>query len=257
MHQVFACLPCLEKHHGVRLVLSSFWAEPSWFACKHCRTNIMCFDTLCAIQARQSSGQSTRSNALNLECRGPMFCQQRDLQSPGVPQLNIQKASVKDTRSVPACSVQSYSGPSWSGEQMQVLVWTFRMVCHDCWILRFADDILVFAKTAVERTWGLVRDLVRARAYRAPPAVRRAAMFRWPRRWWSILPVAVQQAVAGTALGCAWPAASPTCAADATPLERVLDCPSADALAEVAGRVRTEWDFPWNRKGPRKEPHVC
>ena len=97
---------------------------------------------------------------------------------------------------------------------------------------------------------GLVREFVRARECRAPPAVRRAAMPT--RRWWSILSVAVQQAVAGTALGCAWPATSPTCASDAPPLERVLDCARGDAGSrlplradgQVAGRVRTRVGFP-------------
>ena len=49
----------------------------------------------------------------------------------------------------------------------------------------------------------LLRDLVRLRSQRAPPALRRAAMSAWARRWSGMLAVAVQQAVAGTALG-AW-----------------------------------------------------
>ena len=36
---------------------------------------------------------------------------------------------------------------------------------------------------------------------RAPPALRRAAMSAWARHWSGMLAVAVQQAVAGTALG--------------------------------------------------------
>ena len=47
---------------------------------------------------------------------------------------------------------------------------------------------------------GLLRDLVRVRACRAPPALRAAAASGWTRRWWSILSVAVQQAVRSTAL---------------------------------------------------------
>ena len=39
----------------------------------------------------------------------------------------------------------------------------------------------------------------------------------------------VQQAVAGTALGCAWPTASPTSMADAPPLERVLNGRGAES----------------------------
>ena len=45
----------------------------------------------------------------------------------------------------------------------------------------------------------LVRDLVRLRSYRAPPALRAAAASGWTRRWWGMLSVAVQQAVASTA----------------------------------------------------------
>ena len=80
---------------------------------------------------------------------------------------------------------------------------------------------------------GLVQNLVRARAYRAPPA----GMFGWARRWWNILSAAIQQAVAGTALGFTLPAVSPTCAADAPPLERVLDCARADAGSRLPRRA--------------------
>ncbi|OLP76333.1 Copia protein [Symbiodinium microadriaticum] len=51
-----------------------------------------------------------------------------------------------------------------------------------------------------------VRDLVRVRAQRAPPAVRSAASSARARRWWTMLAVSVQQAVTSTALGSAWPA---------------------------------------------------
>ena len=50
-----------------------------------------------------------------------------------------------------------------------------------------------------------VQHLLRVRSQRAPPALRRAAAAGWSRRWWGILAVAVQQAVASTALGQAWP----------------------------------------------------
>ena len=53
-----------------------------------------------------------------------------------------------------------------------------------------------------------MRDMVRIRACRAPPTVRRAAASGWARRWWSIVSVAVQQAVGTTALGRTWPSAS-------------------------------------------------
>ena len=45
-------------------------------------------------------------------------------------------------------------------------------------------------------TQHFVRDLVRLRALRAPPAVRAAASSGWARRWWGALSVAVQLAVA-------------------------------------------------------------
>ena len=68
-----------------------------------------------------------------------------------------------------------------------------------------------------------LRDLVHLRAQRAPPAVRAAAASGWPRRWQGIISIAVQQAVAGTALGRAWPA-QPQAGPGAGPsLERVLD----------------------------------
>lgn len=50
----------------------------------------------------------------------------------------------------------------------------------------------------------LLRLLVRTRTPRAPPAVRASAASGWRRRWWSLLSVAVQQAVATTALSGEW-----------------------------------------------------
>ena len=47
----------------------------------------------------------------------------------------------------------------------------------------------------------LVRRLVALRAHRTPPAVRAPAKAARARRWWSMLSVAVQQAVGHTALG--------------------------------------------------------
>ena len=78
----------------------------------------------------------------------------------------------------------------------------------------------------------LLRDLVRVRAQRAPPALRKAAASAWTRRWWSQLDVAVQQAVASTALGNAWPA--PTCASNppGPELDQILH------MAEPAGPSR-------------------
>ena len=50
----------------------------------------------------------------------------------------------------------------------------------------------------------------------------------WARRWWGALSVAVQLAVASTALGCAWPAAPLPGPSDGPALDRVLDL-AADA----------------------------
>ena len=78
----------------------------------------------------------------------------------------------------------------------------------------------------------LVRDLVRVRAQRAPPAVRSAASSAWARRWWTMLAVSVQHAVTSTALGSAWPALFHASQQSAPELERVLD------LADAAGPSR-------------------
>ncbi|CAE7584665.1 unnamed protein product [Symbiodinium natans] len=78
----------------------------------------------------------------------------------------------------------------------------------------------------------LVRDLVRLRSYRAPPALRAAASSGWTRRWWGMLSVAVQQAVASTALGQPWPQPPEATSIAGPPLDRVLD------LAEAEGPSR-------------------
>jgi len=44
-----------------------------------------------------------------------------------------------------------------------------------------------------------VHHLLNVPSHRAPPALRRAAAAGWSRRWWGVLGVAVQQAVASTA----------------------------------------------------------
>ena len=74
-----------------------------------------------------------------------------------------------------------------------------------------------------------VRDLVRLRALRAPPAVRAAASAGWSRRWWGTLSVAVQLAVACTALGRPWPAAPQPGPSDGPSLDRVLDLAAPDS----------------------------
>ena len=67
-----------------------------------------------------------------------------------------------------------------------------------------------------------VQHLLRVRSQRAQPALRHPAAAGWSRRWWGILAVAVQQAVASTALGQAWPVPLHPCQRDEPPLERVL-----------------------------------
>ena len=78
----------------------------------------------------------------------------------------------------------------------------------------------------------LVRDLVRIRAQRAPPALQAAATSAWTRRWWAALAVAVQQAVTSTALGSPWPAPPRASQPQGPELDRVLD------LAEAEGPSR-------------------
>ena len=73
-----------------------------------------------------------------------------------------------------------------------------------------------------------VRDLVRLKAYRAPPAIRAAATVAWARRWWSMLSVAVQQAVAGTALGRGWLQLLQQEAGAGPPLDGILDHAAPD-----------------------------
>ena len=51
---------------------------------------------------------------------------------------------------------------------------------------------------------GRMRDLLRVRAPRAPPALRHASRAGWERRWWGMLSCAQQTAVASTLLGNAW-----------------------------------------------------
>ena len=86
-------------------------------------------------------------------------------------------------------------------------------------LLRNGPQRLVVLGSEVGGRWGtgalaLVRDFVRLRRLRAPPALRHAAATAWARRWWTQLSVAVQRATALSAAGRAWPAAS-RAAADA------------------------------------------
>ena len=70
----------------------------------------------------------------------------------------------------------------------------------------------------------LVQRLVALRAHRAPPAVRASAKAAWARRWWSVLSVAVQQAVAHAALG----------RARAMPGPAHIDAPALDEVLHLA-----------------------
>ena len=93
----------------------------------------------------------------------------------------------------------------------------------------------------------LLRDLVRVRACRAPPALRSAAASGWTRRWWSMLSVAVQQAVASTALGRPWPQPPHAPCATGPPLDRLLD------LAEAEGPSRLPWRHRRSRRWTRAD----
>ena len=73
----------------------------------------------------------------------------------------------------------------------------------------------------------LVQRLVALRAHPAPPAVRAPAKAAWARRWWSLLSVAVQQAVGHTALGRARALPGPA-HADAPALDEVLHLADPD-----------------------------
>ena len=71
----------------------------------------------------------------------------------------------------------------------------------------------------------------------------------WARRWWGMSSIAVvQQTVAGTALGCTCPTASPTSPADASPLERMLGCGGRAVQPPATPRVEPVTDpGPWSR----------
>ena len=98
-------------------------------------------------------------------------------------------------------------------------------------LLRNGPQRLVVLGSEVGGRWGtgalaLVRELVRLRRLRAPPALRHAAATASARRWWTQLSVAVQRATALSAAGRAWPAAS-RAVADAPAFELVLDLTDA------------------------------
>ena len=79
----------------------------------------------------------------------------------------------------------------------------------------------------MDEACGLVDRLVRLRALRAPPAVRRAA--EAGRRWWALLSATLQRALASTLLGGRWLAPARPAAQGKPDLANVL------ALAGASG----------------------
>ena len=67
----------------------------------------------------------------------------------------------------------------------------------------------------------LLRTLTAVRARRTAPAIRAAATTAWHRRWWSLLSIAQQRAVAITAIG-GWMPPGGLSGADAPPLSAVI-----------------------------------
>ncbi|CAE7567426.1 unnamed protein product [Symbiodinium necroappetens] len=77
-----------------------------------------------------------------------------------------------------------------------------------------------------------LRILLRLPVQRAPPPLRASAAQGWARRWWSVLSVALQRAVACSALGV-WSMPPLPGAQDALPLGDVLDLASASAPSRL------------------------
>ena len=77
-----------------------------------------------------------------------------------------------------------------------------------------------------------LRTLLPLRVQRAPPLLRAAAAQGWARRWWSVLSVALQRAVASSALGV-WTMTPLPGAPDALPLGDVLDLAIASAPSRL------------------------
>ena len=77
-----------------------------------------------------------------------------------------------------------------------------------------------------------LRTLLRLRVQRAPPPLRASAAQGWARRWWSVLSVALQRAVASSALGV-WTMPPLPGAPDALPLGDVLDLATASAPSRL------------------------
>eukprot|EP00435_Cladocopium_sp_Y103_P003690 s4199_g1.t1 len=89
----------------------------------------------------------------------------------------------------------------------------------------------------------LLRLLVATRAPRAPAALRVAAAAGWRRRWWGLLGVAVQRAVATTALGGEWLAPPQPAAREETPpLAAVSDQCTPEACACANSRTHVKYN---------------
>ena len=101
-----------------------------------------------------------------------------------------------------------------------------------------------------------------SRAYRAPPAVRAAVTAGWARRWWSMLSVAVQQAVASTALGGAWLQPLQLEAGEGPPLDSIVHHAAQEGQGRLPLRPYSEKRlFRQAGKGVRKKQkrtmHSC
>ena len=86
-------------------------------------------------------------------------------------------------------------------------------------------------RTVWYETWfdyGLMQSTV--------PAQGAVAASGWTRRWWGMLSVAVQQAVASTALGQPWPQPPHATSVEGPPLDRVLDLAEAEGPSRLPPR---------------------
>ena len=92
------------------------------------------------------------------------------------------------------------------------------------------------------------RTLLRLRVQGAPPPLRASAAQGWARRWWSVLSVALQRAVASSGLGV-WTMPPLPGTPDALPLGDVLDLAIASAPNRLPrlGSFR-RWDTLCGRK---------
>ncbi|CAE7592472.1 unnamed protein product [Symbiodinium sp. CCMP2592] len=92
------------------------------------------------------------------------------------------------------------------------------------------------------RSWGVVTQLVRLRAQRAPATMRSAARQGWLRRWWGLLSVALQSTLAATLLGAPYIAGALP-GAQHPPLEDVLHDAQPQPPRPVARRLQGDLDL--------------